>query len=334
MTPHDVEVSGLRFYSIGRIANNKALNSKIVDVTPIEQLSQLDGELISLPFESTVSGQRSDGSAYDSTVKLNTALQATWVPMSSNRRTAPDVRRNERVIIWRYKDTDTFYWTDLGWDDHLRRLETVHYRWSSTPDEAADMDDVSNWYHLAISTHEKLIHLETSRKNGEQAKYALAINTGTGVVTLTDDYGNLIQLESVEKIISLRNGDQTTWQLNKKELIGYAQENMRVEAEERIEFTTKIFQLNCETGQIDASSRFGIKTPKFEVDSTTNTFNTPNTTFNGNVNVAQNVGIGASLTSATGGGSAEFNGPVNFKQPITANGITSTAPIRGPSDTI
>ncbi|QVD49382.1 hypothetical protein LUCX_312 [Xanthomonas phage vB_XciM_LucasX] len=325
----DPELSGMRLYSLGRAANNKALNSDELEITPIEQLSQLDGELVSLPFQSTAQGQRSDGSAYDASVTLNTALTAKWLPMRSNRRTAPDVRRGERVFIYRYKDTDQFYWTETGWDDHLRRLETIHLRVSATAQEDADMEDVSNWYHLAISTHEKLIHLETSLANGEKAKYALQINTATGVVSLLDDFGNLIQLESVEKIISLKNGDGTTWQLNKKDLIGYASDNMVVEAEKTIQLTTKAFTLKCQTGVVDASSSFQIKTPKFQVDSDTNTFNTPMSTFTGEV------AVGSLTTGAAGGsGTASFAGPANFAQPITANGITSSAPITGPRDSI
>ena len=61
--PDDVDVSKLRFYSIGRAANNKALVNaetgqpeRNLEVTPIEHLGDMDGELVSLPFESSVSG--------------------------------------------------------------------------------------------------------------------------------------------------------------------------------------------------------------------------------------------------------------------------------------
>lgn len=329
------EISGLRFYSIGRAANNKALNTKELEVTPIEQLSMLDGEIVSLPFDSEVSGQKADGSEYSAKVVLNTALTATWLPMNSNRKSPPDIRRGERVVIWRYQDTDQFYWTETGWDDHLRRLETVHYRWSATADEGADMEDPTNYYHLSVSTHEGLIHLETMLANGEKAKYALQINTKEGVVGLADDFGNFWQIESVEKIISIQNGDGSLWQLDKRKIYGYAPDQMKVLAENKIHFQTQDFLLECKTGNINASSSFKIKTPKFDVESDTNTFTTPNSTFTGNVAVAGNVSIGQSLTQGGGGGgSSTFSGPVTFQQPMTANGITSSAPIVGPSRTI
>lgn len=307
------EISGLRLYSVGRAANNKALNSKELEVTPIEQLNMLDGELVSVPFDSEVSGQKADGSEYSAKVTLNTALTATWFPMGSNRKTPPDVRRGERVILWRYMDTDQFYWTETGWDDHLRRLETVHYRWSATADEAADMEDPSNFYHLSISTHEGLIHLETMLANKEKAKYALQINTKEGIVGLADDFGNFWQLESVEKIISFQNGEGTLWQLDKRKIYGYAPDQMHVIADNKIHFVTKDFLLETQTGQINASSSFGIKTPTLTVESDTNIFDTTNSTFTGATNV---------------------QGTSKFDAPMTATGIVSSAPIVGPSNTI
>lgn len=333
--PQNPERSGFTLYGIGRVANNKALNAKEVEVTPVEQLSMLDGELVSLPFDSEVTGQNAEGSEYSAKVTLNTAITATWIALGSNRKTPPDVRRGERVFLYRYGDNDQFYWKETGWDDHLRRLETVHFRFSATADEAADMEDPANWYHLNISTHEGLIHLQTSKVNKEKAQYVLQINTKEGAVSLADDHGNFIELESVAKSIALQNGDGTKWHLDKEHLYGYARNSMDVVAEKLIHFKTTRFHLECETGHIDATSKFSIKTPTFEVESTTNMFKTPNSTFTGNVSINQN------LTAAAGGsGMATFRGPCTFEQAttfntrITANGIISSAPIQGPSDTI
>ena len=306
------EKSGLSFYSVGRAANNKALKNEEgrpetrLEVTPIEQLNMLDGELISLPFDSEVTGQSADGSDYSAKVTLNTALTATWLSMGSNRATPPDVRRGERVIIWRYKDTDQFYWTETNWDQHLRRLETVHLRLSATADEQADMTDPTNYYHFAVSTHEGMIHLETARANGEKAKYALQINTKEGIAVLADDFGNLWQMESVAKIISMQNGDGTLLQLDKKKFYGYAPEAMHLLAEESIHLETKEFKVTTQTGQINASTSFTINTPQFNVEGGQATFKVQTT----------------------------FQQPVTFQQLIQANGIVSSAPIQGPSDTI
>ncbi len=99
-------------------------------------------------------------------------------------------------------------------------------------------------------------------------------------------------------------------------------------AENKIHMETNEFVLDCQTGQVNASTSFTFDTPQFRVNSEQNTFNTPNTTFMGNV------GIQGNLNTSTGGGTAVFNGPVQFLQHVQAAGITSTLPIQGPSDTI
>lgn len=338
------EVSKFVLYGIGRAANNKTLDAEHkheLEITPIEQLTMLDGELVSLPFDSEAEGQRPDGSAYSAKVKLNTALTATWLPFGSNQKDPPDVRRGERVFIYRFGDTDQYYWKETGWDDHLRRLETVHLRFSATAAQDADMTDPDNYYHLMISSHEKRIDLLTSSVNGEACRYALQFNMEEGLFILSDDMGNFVQVESIAKIISMQNGDGTLWQLDKEKIYGYARDQMHVLAEKKIHFETKDFLLECETGQINASTSFGIKTPAFKVESDTNMFQTPNSTFSGNVS------IGMSLTAAaSGSGSATFQGPVvflqnagfqqavNFDTHITANGITSRATITGPRSSI
>lgn len=337
------EHSQFILYAVGVAANNKTLdpeNIRLLEVTPVEQLSMLDGELISMPFDSEVTGERADGSEYSTKVILNTALTCTWLPFGSNRKYPPDVRRGERVLIYRYGDTDQYYWKETGWDDHLRRLETVHFRISATPEQDADMEDVNNYYHMGISSHDKIIHIETSRSNGEVAKYVIQLNLEDGIFAITDDHGNFCQLESEAKIWSVQNGDGTLWQLKKKEIYGYAPDKMHVVAENAIHFQTRDFLLETETGHIDASTKFSIKTPQFEVESDTNMFQTPNTTFTGNVNVGANLGVSANLSAGSGGGSATFAGPVTFENfttfdvRITANGITSSASIVGPSNTI
>lgn len=324
----DPEVSGLKFYSLGRAANNKPRHEKMLEVTPIEQMSMLDGELVSLPFDSQVTGQNIDGTEYASRVILDTAITAAWLPFGTNMATAPDVRRGERVFIYRYRDTDQYYWVIAGWDDHLRRKETKHIRISATDDESADMSDPKNYYHLVLSSHDQMIELQTSKVSGESARYCLQFNLKEGVVALADDFGNFTQLESTENTWSTQNGDGTLFQLVKKDIYAYAPETFRIIAEKMVHIKTKQLLIECETGKIEASSNFDIETPSFNVKSTTNTFETPNTTFTGNVTV------GGSFTGASNGGPSTFVGPVTFQQQIQANGIRSSRPIVGPSNTI
>ena len=89
----DFEASRLKIYSLGIVANNKALSSDEVEVTPIEPMQLIDGEIVSTPRDLETTGVDADGVTYNVKVTADNAIVAKWLPIGSNRRTAPDVRR-------------------------------------------------------------------------------------------------------------------------------------------------------------------------------------------------------------------------------------------------
>lgn len=313
------EESGWRIVSMGVVANNKELGSDVIQVIPIEQAPFIDGELASVPFDAEASGKDSQGNSFNVKTQTDQAIAAKWARQAgANRGTPPDVRRGQRVHLWKFADKNDYWWTYAGLDDHLFKLETVVMRFSATADEAADSTALENCYYLEISSHTKTITLQTAKVNGEFCKYVLQINMAEGRVVLTDDLGNDFTLDSKETVISMENAEGTILALNKKDISMYAPQHIQMVAEQNIEMTCKTYSLDCETGRIDASSGFTLKTPTFTAD-------VQNTTFTGNVSVNQG------FTAKQGG---TFQGPATFQQPISANGITSTATIRGPSGSI
>lgn len=311
-----MEASRYRLYSIGRAVENKRLTddqgkpSDKLMVIPLEQRTMADGELKSNPLSPEATGVDGQGNSYTTTVTMDGAVEATWYPQASNRQTPPDIRRGERVILWQYGDTNSFYWTETGWDDHLRKLETVRYTWSGTADEAVDGTQPGNCYFLEVSTHEKAITLGTSKANGEQFAYVVQINAKTGALVFADDAGNNIHIDSVESLVQMTNAMGTTWNLSKYTIYGHADDSITLDAGNQILMKTRTMVAQC---------------TDYKVKSNTNLFDTPNTTFTGNVS------MNGSMTAAK---ACTFSGPVTFKEAVTANGITSSAPIRGPSGTI
>lgn len=217
-------LSKMRIYSVGIVAENKPLSSDVAVIVPIEVLPMLDGELKSNPQALEESGVDGSGSSYSVSADTDITLRAKWLRWDTNRQTAPDVRRGERVLLWQYADTDTFYWTSLGMDNHLRKLETVRYAISATRDE----DDVTltpeNTYSFEMSSHGKYINIQTSKVDGEPYSYTIQINTEDGAIVMKDDIGNYIELDSEEHKITSKNADGTEWILDKKELKGYAKD--------------------------------------------------------------------------------------------------------------
>lgn len=339
-----METSRLRIYSIGIVAENKNLTvtddsgkttpDPMIMATPIEQLMMLDGEIKSNPLSPEAQGTDASGASYNTKVTVDMAVQAKWMPMDPNRHTPPDVRRGERVMLWQYGDTDTFFWTELGWDRHLRKLETVVMTFSGTQDESADSTHPDNCYYLEVSTHEGLITLKTSKANSEFASYLLQINAKDGVVVLLDDIGNSFQMDSKNTLIAMVNAMGTIFRLDQKKIFGHADETITLEAKDSIFFSaTNGINLKCKDFLLDASNSVTVKTQTITVTNQTTTFNTANTTFNGNVQMNGNFTMQAGKV-ADFNGDVNFNGTCSFTQPVNLAGGHSSATLSGPHGSI
>ena len=259
-TPPEFDTSKLRFYSFGLVANNLPMSdpdnptegANRLQVTPIEQLTMLDGELGSIPAEQEVEGQDASGKSYISKVTSDTALEADWLPGLgvSNRRTAPNMRRGERVLLFSYADTDLYYWTDLGLDGHLRKLETAIYSWSGTSDEAIDGTKDGNCYSLEVSTHTGQMTLKTSKLNGEHCIYAIQLNTRDGQIWIVDDLDNEIVFDSKLTRIHFKNAEKTELALDKENIYGYASDSINFKSDKSMLFQTKAYRVTCDTYEL------------------------------------------------------------------------------------
>lgn len=186
-------------YSIGVVAANKLLDSKDIEVTPIESFPMLGGELSDNVSTLESKGTAPDGTSYETKDKTTNSIQATWLPMhGSNRVTAPDVRRGELVQLYQFGDVDKYYWATLKDDLHLRKLETVIWAFSNTrkEDEKPSHDTT---YYVEVSTHQKIVHLHMSDNDGEVTSYDMQFNGKEGFFVLQDGVGNYIKLNSLDK---------------------------------------------------------------------------------------------------------------------------------------
>lgn len=214
-----MDLSQLHIHSIGYVAENKELGSKVVQVLLIEALDFVDGEIKTNPVEVETQGVSATGKVYQVSVTTDNTVSATWLPLGDgNRASAPDVRRGEKLTIWRVGETDKYYWTCNGDDARLRKLETVIYTFSDTQDEAKDGDDPRYAYYFEVSTHKGLITLHTCRENGEPFEYTIQLNTKEGVFVISDDIGNYVQLDSSERNIRFENTDGSWFELDKKNI--------------------------------------------------------------------------------------------------------------------
>lgn len=247
--PTELIASKLRFYSAGIVAVNKLLSSKDIEVHPYEDLNFVDGDLSDQVTEYKAKGKDAGEADYENTIKTTVTVKATWLSFTgSNRITAPDVRRGELVMIYQFGDVDKYYWTTMKEDLKLRKLETVIYAYSATKDEAKDATSETTYY-VEVSTHKKLIHVHTSKDDGEPYIYDIQLNTKDGILIICDDVGNYISLNSAEKKIELKNSDSSWVDIDKKNIVISATDSITLKTSHlKVESPTSDF-----TGNINAA---------------------------------------------------------------------------------
>jgi hypothetical protein len=242
----DPNLSKLRFYSMGIVAANKPLNSKIVEVTPIEELPMLDGFIDDNKDTYTAQGVDADGQSYNSQVTMAKSLKAEWVPFcDSQRLSAPDVRRGERIVIYQFGDADKYYWTTWANDNKLRKLETVIWAFSGTKNEGDDITPETSYF-FEVSTHKKCITLHTSQADGEAYGYDIQVNPKDCIVIIRDTVGNKILLNSKLTKLRMENASGSYLDITKQVAKLFTGQEINME--------TKAWKVDCDTATVNSTT--------------------------------------------------------------------------------
>lgn len=291
-----------KLISVGIVALNKALNENVIEVWPSEHLSYVDGELTHALTKLEAKGEDASGQKYTSFVMVSATLRAEWKSSGTNRSTPPDVRRGERVEIWRYADTDQYYWSAMGSDDDKRKLETVVHSYSGTADEAEKGVNPENSYQTEVSTHKKLMRITTSKKNGEKVAYTVELNGGEGIFGVTDDKGNWIQMDSESEEFTFQNKSGTFINCKGEDININAKKNLNIEAGGDIHLKAggKIL--------VEAGADYTLKAPTYTAQTTAYNINTTS------------LGMAFSTGNMGGGGSASMGGVWNFADGVQHQG--------------
>lgn len=217
-----MEVSVFRKVAIGIAANNKALEGNEIEVESIEWFSFRDGELTDNPEELKFKTTDATGNSIAGRIAGNMTIKATWIPNGSNRVTAPHVRRGTRVYVYQSADEDKFYWSDIGLDDHLKKLETIIVAISAHTEEQESGKPTAltpeNTYWFEFSSHSKKLAFSSAKANGEPYKYEMYFDFAEGEFMVKDDIGNFINVVSKENLIHLQNADQCFIKLSRKNM--------------------------------------------------------------------------------------------------------------------
>lgn len=222
------DASMFRPVAIGIAAENKVLKSLMLKVTPHEKLPMLDGEIADRTDTLEYSGQNSQGEQQAGTAFVGQTINAQWLP-DSNRQSAPDIRRSERIILYQFANNDKWYWRDAGLDKDQRRLETLVIAINADPGNPT-AEDLSNCYFFEISAHAKTATFSTSKANGEFCIFNTQYDMANGKIVIEDDLGDHFLFDAKNTNLQLMNANGTFLELNKQDINASAPRNINAAA--------------------------------------------------------------------------------------------------------
>jgi len=201
--------SNLKIYSLGIVVKTKIENEDTILVSPIEHLSmQSDGLLINSKRTYTNKIGDLNNKSNKSEIKATDYLTATWINLGNNNRmSAPDVVHGETVLLFKFGDVDTYYWTTIFREPSLRRLESIYYVYSNLP-TGMDSFNKNTSYWFNVDTRHKKIQLHTSKNDKELCGYDIIIDTKKGSITINDTLNNKIELLSNNGILNINTNNQ------------------------------------------------------------------------------------------------------------------------------
>ena len=235
-------LSQLKPYSLGIVVVDKPETSDIIQVFPSEQLPFAEGDL---------------------SKNKRMQISASWIRIGdSNRFTSPDVYKGETVQIYRYANTEEYFWSDIMREPSLRKKERVIYAISNVPGKG-DVQSLDKSYYLEMSTKDKRIHLHTADNDGELCTYDIVLDTVKGNLTILDGMGNIITLDSKPGNLNFKLNGSLYGDVEKNVNLKCTDANIKTSGKASLEAGSDV---NVKSGTVINLNAPVIRTDKLEVN--------------------------------------------------------------------
>jgi len=196
----------LEVMSVGLVAKDIIEDDMYVDIYPIELYPNVDGEVTT---ETMLGNDVTDIAGAVENIKINKSalIKAKWLPDGdTNRLEPPTVCKNELVKLFRYGDSEKYYWCTLFNELDKRKLEKRTIVLSNKQTVMVGKDELlKQTYFATMDTINKILHLHTADNDGEYTMYDIAIDTKEGMLEITDAKDNKILLESKDDIWTIKS---------------------------------------------------------------------------------------------------------------------------------
>ena len=259
--------SGFNFYCYGEVSVDKPEDTNIIEVFPKDIMYNLNGEIDNRQESIVINRTSADGKVKTDKISAKNVIAARWLALGgSNRVSAPDVRKGETVLVFRYGTNDDYYWEPITTETTKRGKETVTYLFKNT--DSQDQVNENNSYFLTYSTRHKFIHLHTSKNDGEPVAFDLKLDTKKGIFNLIDSRGNFIDLKSVEDYLKFKTNKKIDLETNECNIIAKTKltittPDMLIDAAKFVQkdtsytLTTSSYSMTSAAGTMSASTGVG-----------------------------------------------------------------------------
>lgn len=316
-------------YCIGVLTENVVNTNKTISFWPADKVPVLPKrELVSTYFNAEEygfyqhKGVDSQGRSYEANVKADTSMRAEYLNDDRNQISIPMLRVGERVQIYRLKGSEGLFWKPLNIDGRLGESDSVVKAYAATNKDkpGAANGDPEQSYVTSFSPLNKEISIVTSQANGEPCGYVVQLNTKDGAMLIQDTLGNIIQLSSVEKRITLRNADDTYMDLNKQDFEFHCHGNAKFTVGGNLEWNvTGDKQTTVGGNHVESiSGNSEVSCPEMKTTSSHIGVECPTTDVVGMVNMG-----GMSTTGDGGDGNAQLKGGLKAEKDVVASGSIS-----------
>jgi hypothetical protein len=197
--------STFRQFSKAKATENIPFGESVGEFTLSELLPAQDKEITSRYDEHEVTGKDASGISYAAKTKTSITISASWLPNSSNRLTAPNLRRGEEVMIWATADHGEYRWTPLGDDDDLRNTEVVLFGFRAAKDYKTKHSRSETMYVLEINGERGFVAFSTTVDRGEYTRTCMVWDLMKGTWTYEDGVDNKILVDAPEGKIMASN---------------------------------------------------------------------------------------------------------------------------------
>lgn len=219
----------------------KEKNDPVIKVLCPELTPLISGEITPNPFEMSINkltGIDPETPVTPSVIKLTSCLTCYYLgdPQSMD---VPDVAFGERVFVLNFKGDDKYWWIPYHSDSFLRRNE--HIRIKAMNKRHSNIPTEEEVYEIEVDTkYNKHILLRTTKGDGEAFAYTIKIDAVSNTVSIMDDIGNSIIIDSNKPSITLLNSDKTQVKLEKADILMEALGSITMRAREIIQDTPTV----------------------------------------------------------------------------------------------